>query len=139
MHYVESFAKKVVTASPQDTLAAVARSMEAHNVGAVVITENHRPVGILTDRDVALELGARNASPETPAVRVMTTPAETILARDGVFAATRAMLERKVRRLAVVGSDGQLVGIVTVDDLLRLLGRELSNLVEGIAREMQVK
>lgn len=137
MHYVESFAKKVVTASPQDTLASVARSMERDNVGTVVITDNHRPVGILTDRDLALELGARGSPSDTLAVRVMTTPVETIRGRQGVYAATRAFMERKVRRLAVVGDDGHLIGLVAVDDILRLLSRELSNLAECIAPEIK--
>lgn len=139
MHYVEKFAKKVVTASPSDSLATIARLMERHNVGAVIITDNHRPVGILTDRDLALELGVRGTSLQTLVVRVMSTPVEIITQREGVFAATRTMLERKVRRLAVVDDDGLLVGIVTFDDLLRLLGLELSNLMEGIDLEMKVK
>ncbi len=139
MQYVEKFAKKVITASPSDTVAAVARLMDDHNVGAVVISERQRPVGIVTDRDVALALGARGATSQLQAARIMATPAETIGRKEGVFAATRAMLESKVRRLGVVDEDGQLVGIVTLDDLLRLLSRELSNLMEAIAPEMAVK
>jgi CBS domain-containing protein len=139
MHYVEKFAKKVVTASPSDTLAAVACRMEEHNVGAVVIADHGRPVGIVTDRDLALALGARGATPELQAARIMATPVETIGRKEGVFAATGAMLRSKVRRLAVVDDDGLLVGIVALDDLLRLLSRELSNLAEAIAPEMKTK
>jgi CBS domain-containing protein len=139
MQYIERFLKKVVTASPDATLAEVARSMERHNVGSVVVTDNHRPVGIVTDRDVALELGARDGSLDMMVVRIMTTPVETIPHNEGVFAATQSMLEHKVRRLAVVDDEGLLVGIVTFDDLLRLLSRELSNLSEGIAPEMKVR
>jgi CBS domain-containing protein len=139
MRYVEQFTKKVVTASPSDTLATVARLMDEHNVGAVVITDHHRPVGIVTDRDVALALGARGATPELQAARVMGTPVETVRRKEGVFAATRAMMQYKVRRLTVVDDEGNLVGIVSFDDLLRLLGRELSNLTEAIAPEMKVK
>jgi CBS domain-containing protein len=139
MRYAEQFAKRVVTADPTDTLATVAHLMEQHNVGSVVIVDNLRPVGILTDRDLALELGARGTSAHTPAVRVMSTPLETVEQGEGVFGATRAMLERQVRRLAVIDGDGLLAGIITLDDLLRLLSRELSNLSEGIAPEMQVK
>jgi CBS domain-containing protein len=113
--------------------------MELHNVGAVVILEHHRPVGIVTDRDLALALALRGASPRTPVVRVMTTPVETIAAGEGVFQATQAMREHHVRRLVVVDDEDEVVGIVTLDDLLRLLSRELSNLAEGISPEVQVR
>lgn len=136
--YIESFAKPVLTAAVTDPLSVVAQTLAKHNVGAVVIVENHRPVGILTDRDLALALAVQGATPRTPVVQVMRAPIETIVVGDGVFQATQAMRERNVRRLAVVDDEGGLVGIVTLDDLLRLLSRELANLVEGIAPEMQV-
>jgi CBS domain-containing protein len=135
---IETFVKKVVTAEPEDSLGSIARLMEQQNVGAVVIVENHRPVGILTDRDLALELGARGASPKTFAVRAMTSPVETIGHKENVFTATQLMKTSHVRRLPVVDDDGCLVGIVTLDDLLRVLGRELGNLIEGIKPEMEV-
>jgi CBS domain-containing protein len=138
MRYVENFAKKVVTVTPEDSLQTVARVMEERNVGAVVVVEQGTPVGIVTDRDLALELGVRGTSLRAPVVRVMATPVETIGNKEGVFAATGAMRDANVRRLVVVDDDGRLVGIVTLDDLLRLLSRELANLVEGISPEMQV-
>ena len=52
---IEKFMRKVVTAAPNATLAEVAHLMAEHNVGAVVIAERHRPVGILTDRDLPLK------------------------------------------------------------------------------------
>jgi CBS domain-containing protein len=136
--HVETFVKPVLTAAPTDTVTAVADLMAEHNVGCVVIVEQHRPVGIVTDRDLALALGVQGAKPHMPIVRLMTTPVETILESDGVFQATHVMRESKVRRLVVVDDEGEVEGIVTMDDLLRLLSRELSNLVEGIAVEMQV-
>jgi CBS domain-containing protein len=137
--YIECFLKPVQTARPHDTLASVARTMARHNVGAVVVVEAGRPVGIVTDRDLALALAVEEATPQTPAVRIMTSPVETIQASDGAFQATQAMRENKVRRLAVVDEEGTLTGIVTMDDLLRLLTRELSNLAEGIGPEMHVR
>lgn len=82
--FVESFMKKVLAVGPTESVAAVARLMEQHNVGAVIITENHRPVGIVTDRDLALELGARGASLQTPIAKVMTSPVEIIQDRKSV-------------------------------------------------------
>jgi CBS domain-containing protein len=138
MKTIERFLKKVFTAHPTDPLAAVAGCMEEHNVGAVVITEASRPVGIVTDRDLALELGARGVPPSTPVVRVMSTPVETISSDEGVFAATQRMMDCRVRRLPVVDDEGLLLGLVTLDDLLRLLSHEMANLTEGIKAELAV-
>src|SRR5579875_2261151 len=100
--YIEHFMKQVVTAAPGDSLASVARTMEERNVGAVFIVENHRPVGVVTDRDLALALGARGMPLQAPATRAMTSPAECIQVGEGAFQATQLMSERHVRRLAVV-------------------------------------
>jgi CBS domain-containing protein len=137
--YIEHFMKQVVTAAPGDSLASVARTMEQHNVGAVFIVENHRPVGVVTDRDLALALGAHGVPLQAPATRAMTSPPECIQMGEGAFQATQLMRERRIRRLAVVDDEGLLAGIVTLDDLLRLFSRELTNLVEAIGPEMQVR
>jgi len=111
MKTIEKFVKRVVTAMPQETLAAVARLMEQHNVGAVVLAENHRPVGIVTDRDLALHIAAHGVPLQAPAARVMSTPVMTVGRDDGVFDTTQSMMESGVRRLPVVDEDGRLVGL----------------------------
>jgi CBS domain-containing protein len=139
MRFIESFIRQVITTTPQHTVAAVGRLMQEHNVGAVVVVENLKPVGIVTDRDLALDLAARGVPPQAPVTRVMTSPVETVARDDGIFTITECLMERRVRRLAVVDDDGLLVGIVTLDDLLRVLSRELTNLVDSIRSEMEVK
>jgi CBS domain-containing protein len=132
------FSKPVITAAPGHPLTAVARQMDEHNVGAVVVVEGGRPVGIVTDRDLALALGARGVGAQTPVEQVMTSEPQTIPAGASVLTATRYLREWQVRRLPMVDNDGRLVGIVCLDDLLRYLARELSNLAEGIRDEMLV-
>lgn len=136
---IEKFVKPVVTAAPSETLAGLARLMEMHNVGAIVITEGHRPVGMVTDRDLALHLGARGASLQARAAELMSRPVQTVSRDSGVFDTTSAMKEAGARRLPVVDHDGRVVGLVALDDVLRLLARELCNLTEGIRPEMAVK
>ncbi len=136
---IESFVKKVVTAGTGDSLASVARSMEQHNVGAVVVVENGTPQGVVTDRDLALRLGSHGASPRAPVASIMSAPVKTVRFDAGVFDTTRTLMESGVRRLPVVDDDGRLVGLVTLDDLLRVLSRELAHLAEGIKSEMEVK
>jgi CBS domain-containing protein len=133
------FAKKLVTAGPSETVASVALQMQEHNVGAVIIVENHRPVGIVTDRDLALALGAQGISPQAAVERVMTGRVRTVSEDAGVFAATKAMRDYEVRRLPIVDQQDRLVGIVTLDDLMRFLASELHNLAEGIKHEVEVR
>ena len=133
------FTRNVVTAGPDEALAGVARRTQEHNVGTVVVIEGARPVGIITDRDLALALGARGLSPQAPVREVMTRHVLAVPEDTGVFTATRFIQERKVRRLPVVDREDRLVGLVSLDDLLRWLARELSNLAEGIGPEVQVK
>ena len=133
------FTRAVITAGPDEALAGIARRMQEHNVGTVVVVEDGRPVGIITDRDLALALGARGLSPQVPVREVMTRHVLAVPEDTGVFTATRFIQDRKVRRLPIVDGEDRLVGLVSLDDLLRWLARELSNLAEGIGPEVQVK
>jgi CBS domain-containing protein len=133
------FTRTVVTATPEETLATVALRMQEHNIGTVVIVEDRRPVGIVTDRDLALALGAQGISPQAQVQKVMSRHVLAIPEDTGIYTATKFMKEREVRRLPIVDREDRLVGIVTLDDLLRFLGRELYNITEGITHEMEVK
>jgi CBS domain-containing protein len=139
MKLSDMFTRKVVTAGPGETLASVARRMQEHNVGTVIIVEDQRPVGIVTDRDVALALGMQGITPQDLVQKVMTRHVRTIADDAGIYTATKYMRDGEVRRLPVVDGAGRLVGIVSLDDLLRFLGRELYNLAEGIKHEIEVK
>lgn len=130
--------RRVVTASPKDSLAKVGSLMEQQNVGAVVVTEADRPIGIVTDRDLALAACVRGTSPDEHVQSVMTCPVSTISKDEGVYTATQQMMEQAVRRLPVVDQSGGLVGLVSLDDLLLLLSRELQNMAEGIKVESAI-
>jgi len=132
------FARKLVTAAPGERVADVARKMQDHNVGTVIIVKDRRPAGIVTDRDLALALGAQGISPQAPVDKVMTVNVQTIGDDAGVYTATRCMRDLEVRRLPVVDEHGHLVTIVSLDDLMRFLSHELYNLGESIKHEMEV-
>ena len=133
------FTRNVITARPDDSLAVVCGKMQEHNVGTVVITEDRRPVGIITDRDVALALGARGISPRAPAEEVMTRHVVAIPADAGIYTATKFIRDTGVRRLPIVDGEDRLVGVLSADDLVRVLATELSSLADGIRHEMAVK
>lgn len=135
MNLGNMFVKEVVSARPQDSLEQVTRLMDEHNVGAVVVVEQDRPVGLVTDRDIALAVCSHGRPKEEHIQNVMTCPISTLKQRDGIYWATQRMMELAVRRLPVVDDTGRLTGLVTLDDLLVLLSRELHNLAEGVRFE----
>ncbi|WP_158059086.1 CBS domain-containing protein [Halorussus halophilus] len=126
----------VVTAREDQSAGNLATVMKEEEVGSVVIEADGKPVGIVTDRDLTLEvLEPRRDPTETTAEEVMTETPTTVNSDDGVLDATATMYEKGVRRLPVVDSDGALTGIVTLDDLLVLLTDELDDLVGVIEAE----
>jgi CBS domain-containing protein len=125
--------KPVVTASARMTIAAAARAMRENNVGSLVVVNAGRPLGMLTDRDIVLEVVAMGRDPEVVAVRdVMHDKPTTIPADAGLLEAAQLFAKTGFRRLPVVSKSGQLAGIVAVDDLIVLLGTELGHLAGGL-------
>jgi len=119
----------VETAGPSATAEALAMRLEEANIGSIIIEEGMEPIGVVTDRDLALRVVARDGDPATvTASDVMTETPVTIDVEAGLLDVTRLMREHAVRRLPVVGEDGKLVGIITLDDVLRLLAWEIDNL-----------
>ena len=125
----------VVTATRETTAADMARALAADNVGSVVVVDGDTPVGIVTDRDIAVRVVAEETDPSTvTAGDVMTADPTTVDVTTGVMDLSRAMCSAGVRRTPIV-EDGALVGIVTLDDLTRLLVGELGNLAGVVAGE----
>lgn len=125
----------VVTAHGGQSVGNLATLMSEENVGSVV-EDDGEPVGIVTDRDLVLEVLEPRADPtEVTAAEVMTETPTTVQADEGVLQATAAMYEKAVRRLPVVDDDGHLAGMVTLDDMLVLLTDELVNLTGVIEAE----
>jgi len=126
----------VETAGPDATVEALAMRLEQANVGCVIIEEEMRPIGIVTDRDLATRVDARDRpASEVPVRDVMTADPVTISADADVFAAPRTMRDNAVRRLIVVNDDGAVVGIITLDDLLRLFVDGMDDLTDVIDAE----
>lgn len=132
MNVISMFAKPVKTVGLHTPLRTAAKLMRKHNVGALVVTEQDHPTGIVTDRDIALALCERNLTPDSPVEAAMTVPVETLRQEEGVYDAVRKMMELGIRRLPVIDEMGRLVGLVSLDDLLLTLSRALNQLAEGI-------
>lgn len=117
----------VVTASPDSELGEITDTLESENVGAVVITEDNAPVGIVTDRDAALAIHQHDDVASVSVEDVMTADPATIQEDEEAIAISRAIDEYDVRRFPVVDEDGTLTGIVTLDDLVATIGEQLDN------------
>lgn len=131
---VEDMARSdVVTADPGTTTREISKLLGQENVGSVIITEEATPVGIVTDRDLALEvIGEGKDSATITAEDVMTTDLFTVETDESIYDVLEGMRERGVRRVPVV-EDGDLAGIVTLDDFLVLLTSELEN-ISGVVQ-----
>lgn len=137
----------VVTASPDTSVPFLAKEMREYGVGSVVIVEEDEPVGVVTDRDLSVRLLAeadeiRDALEEGSDLGLSDLTAKDVMTH-GVFAVEydeslmdvmRKMCGENVRRVPVV-EDGELVGIVTLDDFLALLATEINNLASVIVSE----
>ena len=122
----------VVTASTDDSVHELAGMMHDEDVGSIVITDDG-PVGIVTDRDLTMQVLAGQADPdELVAEDVMSDGLQTIEHDAGFYEATELMSEHSIRRLPVTDADGSLEGIITADDLNELLAEEQQGLAEVI-------
>jgi len=109
--------------------------MRDKNVGSVVIVENNRPVGIVTDRDIAIRVLGNDQPAEIPVKNIMTENPVTLKEDEGIFEALERVKDVGVRRFPVVDNDGNLTGIVTIDDFVYLLGKEMSDIATIIEKE----
>lgn len=126
--------KPVVTASAQMTVDQAARAMRSKNVGALVVVNAGRLVGMLTDRDIVVEVVARGMDPaEVRVGDVMVKKPVTIRQDLGIFDAARIFAKTGVRRLPVVTASGVLVGVITMDDVVMLLGNEMGHMAGALS------
>ncbi|TYL37986.1 CBS domain-containing protein [Natronococcus pandeyae] len=125
--------RDVITASTDESVHELATMMGEEDVGSVVITDGDAPVGIVTDRDLTMEVIAEQADPEgLTAEDVMSDELRTIPHDAGFYEATELMSTHGIRRIPVTDSDDQLAGIITADDLNELLADEHQELADVV-------
>jgi CBS domain-containing protein len=118
----------VDTAQAEESVRTAAQRMGTRNVGTlVVVNELDRPVGILTDRDIAVRVVGQGRDPYATTVgSVMTEDLETVQDDTSVEDALRRMRARAVRRLPVTNGAGECIGVVSLDDILSHLVKEFA-------------
>jgi len=112
---------------PDETAREAARRMQARGVGTLLVLDAARkPCGIVTDRDLAVRVLAEGKDPATTCVRdVLSAPVHVVTEGATLDDAVRKMRGARCRRLAVVGGGGELVGIVSLDDVLSIVAEQL--------------
>lgn len=134
--------RSVTVAFRNTTLGEAARLMRDNNAGCLVVVDEVQGlrivVGLLTDRDIVTDIIAAEVNPDTLRVEdVMTTELVTARETDSLIDLLRSMRRKAVRRIPVVGARAELVGLVTLDDLLDIVSEELVLLVGAIDSQSQ--
>jgi CBS domain-containing protein len=126
--------RPMVTIAADQSILDACHLLQEKNVGCVLIEENGKVRGLLTDRDIALKVTAEKRDPQGTKVReVMSTNLTTIPVNRTLHDLTTVMHTYHVRRVPIVDSEDKVLGLVTLDDLLILLGQEMSDLSQGIS------
>ena len=94
----------------------VAKLMEESKTGAVIVLENHVPVGIVTNKDLSVKIIAHSYPADTPIRRVMSSPLISITPETDMKTASELMALRKIRKLPVIEND-QVVGMIIASQI----------------------
>jgi CBS domain-containing protein len=134
--------REVVVMQARESLVEAARLMREQHVGDVVVVaerdHDRVPVGILSDRDLVIEVLAKGVALDAVDVGdVMSTDLLSVRESDEVLDTIKRMKAHGVRRVPVVDGAGALVGILALDDLIELIAEQLSDLVGLLARELR--
>ncbi|NCF37710.1 MAG: CBS domain-containing protein [Gammaproteobacteria bacterium] len=132
--------REVVVVEEDGSITETARIMREYHVGDVIIVRSQNgkqiPKGILTDRDIALEIVAKSADPEiVRAGDAMSYELTTVNEDDDLMHAIEIMRDKGIRRLPVVDIDETLVGILTVDDVLDLVSEVFIDIVHLVDQQ----
>jgi CBS domain-containing protein len=136
----------LITVRRSDEVIRAAQLMRDRHVGYLVVVESHavkgclRAVGVLTDRDIVVSVVARQVDPAAVRVgEIMTPNPVTVAESDAIEEALQAVRRAGVRRVPVVGPRGELVGVLSFDDLLKAVAGEARDMVTAIRTERQIE
>ena len=112
--------KSVIAVDATLTINEAAKMMEDAKVGAIIVMENNKPLGIVTDRDFAVKVAAHAYQISEPIKKIMSSPLIAIGPEETVLMAADLMYTRGVRKLPVIDND-KVVGMITATDLVNQL------------------
>ena len=128
--------RPAATIAPDDSVRAAAERMEKGGLGCLIVAENGKPVGILTDRDVALGILCKRLDAGAVSVSELAARSPLVIEQDAPLAEAARMIRRHgIRRLPVVDKKGELVGVIAADDLMQLVVSELESLAPAVRKQ----
>jgi len=134
--------RDVVILKPKDSIIDAAKLMRRYHVGDVVVVDDQdgkaQPIGILTDRDIVVELIAQEVPLNSVLVEdVMSRELLVVQENRGILDSVQCMRTKGVRRIVVVNDHGSLVGVISIDDLLELISQEMLDLMKVVTRQQE--
>ena len=112
--------KNVISVTDEASIVEVATLMEKYNVGSIVVAENKKAEGIITERDIVRKLVAKGKDTgKAKAGDAMSSPLKVITAEAGIETAAKAMKEYSIKRLPVINESNELIGLISEGDIMR--------------------
>lgn len=136
--------RNVVVINSNESVKNAAELMRSYHVGDLILLEEQEnkkvPIGIVTDRDLVIEVMAAGVKPDSLLVRdILTEPFTYVFENDSLFDALEMMHSKKIRRLPVVDNDNALIGIITLDDFIEILAETMVNVVDVVKLQQKKK
>ena len=137
MLMIDLVSRPPVIVLPEATILEAARAMRDRNVGSVLVHEEGSVVGILTDRDIVMGLANGGfVKPQQCVRELMTRDPVCLSSRDDIETGLERMRQHRVRRMPVLNDRGELVGVVSLDDMFMHMRRTLSTAAELVEEEV---
>jgi CBS domain-containing protein len=133
--------REVIITDKNTAVSEAAVLMRQHHVGDLVIVEKQDgktlPVGIITDRDLVIEVIAQNIDAQSLSVKdIMSTELVTVNEKETLLNVLEIMQKKSVRRIVVIDDTGTLQGLLTADDAIELITEAMNNLTKLVKHEI---
>ena len=133
-HILESKGRRVISVPQEAPVLEVVRLMAEHHIGAVLVMRGPELIGIATERDYARKIILQGrSSADTPVSAIMSSPVVCVAPEDSVHACMEMMTDRRIRHLPVM-EDGQVAGLISIGDLVRMVIEEQKQEIEQLQR-----
>ncbi len=133
--------REIIITGPESTITEAARLMRQHHVGTLVVVEREgeikRPIGVVSDRDLVIEVLAQEVAVDSVTVGdVMSRDPVQVGEGETLLNTIKLMQSRGVRRILVVDDKGSLQGLMSADDAIELIAEAMDNLTKVVRREL---
>jgi len=133
--------REVIIVEPTISVTEAAELMRHHHVGDLVVIEKEGedaiPIGIITDRDIVIEVMAQKLDPDSLTVKdIMSTDPVRVAETVSLLDTLELMKQRGVRRVLVIADSGGLQGLLSADDAIELIAEQINDLTQLVDREI---